>query len=367
MTIMKVILDREEFFKKLEMVGRVSTKHLTLPVLQCVLLRVEGERLSLRATNLEIGIEAFVDVRSAEPGEVAVPAAALIQTVNLSTEKNITLRAEDGGLVVEGSGSETLIKSVPADEFPSIPKVEGGGQAINNQLFGLGIRSAAFAASQSSIKPELGSVYVFQKKEHSLTFVATDSFRLMEKTVPQKGVVFESSVLIPQKNAVEIARVLETVGSDPVFRSNDNQCSLEFSEGVYITSRLVSGSFPDYEQIMPKEFSTSATVLREDLLRVFRRTNIFLNKFFQVGLYVTKGSLTASAVGGEVGTATESIKAETSGEDITLNFNQRYLAECLPHFVDDSVVMRFAGIGRPLVITGASDGTVRYLVMPMNK
>lgn len=364
---MRVNLDREDFLKKLELVGHVSTKHITLPVLQCVLLETKNGELYLRGTNLEIGIEAKVPAKVEEEGVVAVPASTLIQVVNLSVQKEISLRTEDGGLVVDGSGSQTLIKSILADDFPSIPRVEGSGVKVGNQLFSLGIKSAAFAASQSSIKPELGSVYIFQKKEQSLTFVATDSFRLMEKTVPQPGLVFGASVLVPQKNAIEIARVLDAVSSDPVYRYNDNQLSLEFSEGVYVTSRLVSGSFPDYEQIMPKEFSTSVTILREDLARAFRKTSIFLNRFFQVGLSVAQGSLTVSAAGGEAGMTTESIRAATEGDDIALNFNQRYIGECLPHFSGDSIIMQFSGIGRPLVVKGVDDNTVRYLVMPMNK
>lgn len=364
---MKITIDQKDFLEKLELAGRISTKHATLPVLQCVLLTAKDGRLTIRATNLEIAIEAAVEAKVEEEGVVAVPAAVLLQTVVLGTQKEITLRIEDNSLVVDGSGSETFIKTVPHEEFPSIPKIEGKGQTINNHLFSLGIKSAAFSASLSSIKPELGSVYISQRKEHSLTFVATDSFRLMEKTVPQKGMVLDSSILLPQKNALELARVLDAVSTDPVCRFNDNQFVLEFDNGVYITSRLVSGSFPDYEQIMPKEFSANVTLLKEDLSRAFKKTNIFLNKFFQVGLYVTKNSLTVSAAGGEAGTTTESIKAETSGDEMTLNFNQRYLSEVLPHMVDDSIVLQFAGIGRPVIVKGVSDSSVRYLVMPMNK
>lgn len=364
---MRITLDQKSFCETLEMVAKVSTKHVTLPVLQCVYMEAKGGELILRATNLEIAIEASVKAEVKESGIVAVPAGVLLQTVSLNVEKNITLYTEDNGLLVEGSGSKTLIKTIPHDEFPSIPKIDGGGQKINNHLFSLGIKSVAFAASMSSIKPELGSVYVFQKKEQTLTFVATDSFRLMEKIVPQNGVVFEGSVLLPQKNALEVSRVLDAVPSDPICRFNDNQFSLEFSEGVYITSRLVSGAFPDYEQIMPKEFVSRATLLKEDLNRAFRKTNIFLNKFSQVGLQVSKGSLSVIATGGEAGTTSESLKAETDGDELSLNFNQKYLSDCLPHMVDDSITLQFSGIGRPVVLKGVSDNTVRYLVMPMNK
>lgn len=364
---MQITLDTKNFLDKLELVGRVSTKHVTLPVLQCVYLEAKNKQLVLRSTNLEIGIEAVVEAQVEEAGELAVPASVLIQTVTLSNQKNITLSHEDGTLSVEGNNFETQIKCIPHEEFPKIPKLEGTGQELNSKLFTLGIKSTAFAASQSSIKPELGSVYIHQKKEHTLTFVATDSFRLMEKTVSQKGVVFDNSIMLPQKNALEIARVCENKESNPVFKLNDNQFSLEFEEGIYITSRLTTGSFPDYQGIIPKEYVTHTTLLKDDLAQAFKKTNIFLNKFFQVALHVTKKSLTVSANSGEVGTTTESINAQTEGEDLTLNFNQRYVAEALGHFVDDSVTLNLAGIGRPMVITGTHDKTTRYLVMPMNK
>ena len=364
---MHITIEREELLDRLELIGKVSTKHVTLPVLQCALIKTENDSVTIKATNLEIGIETTLSAKIEEEGVVAVPASTLLQTIQYMSVKEITLRLEETVLVVEGSGSETHIKSIPHDEFPTIPKITEKGQIINKSLFSLGIKTTSFAASVSSIKPELGSVYILQKKEHSLTFVATDSFRLMEKTVPQKGFILSEPILIPQKNALELARVCDVRDSQPEFRINENQCALAFEDGVYITSRLTSGSFPDYEQIIPKEYTTHTTLLKNDLGTAFKKTNIFLNKFLQVGLHVTSNSLTVSANSGEVGTTTESVKAQSEGDDLNLNFNQRYLSEALPHITDDSIVMHFAGIGRPLVIEGVNDTTLRYLVMPMNK
>lgn len=364
---MHTTITREAFVKQLELVGRVSTKHITLPILQCVHIEVTEDSLVLKATNLEIGIESKLAANTKEVGVVAVPAATLIQTVTLGSEKEITLRTENDSLIVEGSGSETTIKAFPHDEFPNIPKVEGSEQELQGQLFAHGIKTSAFAASQSSIKPELGSVYILQKKEHTLTFVATDSFRLMEKTVSQKGLVLEESILIPQKNALELARICETIDSNPKLRVNDNQCALVFGEDTYVTSRLTSGSFPDYNAIIPKEYVTHATLLRSDLTHAFKKTNIFLNKFFQVGMHITDKNVTVSANSGEVGTTTESVSATVEGDELTLNFNQRYVGESLQHISDESVVMHFAGIGRPMVLEGVNDKNLRYLVMPMNK
>lgn len=364
---MHITIDTETLQKKLELVARVSTKHVTLPVLQCVLLEATQDTLTIKATNLEIGIEAHTKANVVEVGEVAVPATVLIQTVALHTQKEVTLRLEENTLIVEGRESTTQITSLPHDEFPVIPKLTGEAQSINGAQFALGIKTAAFAASQSSIKPELGSVYILQKKEHSLTFVATDSFRLMEKTVAQKGVALDEAIMIPYKNALELMKMLESVSGDAKLQVDENQCAITLADDVYITSRLTSGSFPDYNQIIPKEYATHSHVLRQDLVRAFRKTNIFLNKFFQVSLIVTDKSVTISANNGEVGSTTESIPATTTGEDLTLTFNQRYISEPLSHFGDESLEMHFAGIGRPLVIEGINDKSIRYLVMPMNK
>lgn len=364
---MHITLDKDQLLKQLELAQKISTKHATLPVLQCLLLEAKDGQLIIRATNLEIGLESTIKANIETPGKIAVPATTLTQTISFLNCKEVTLKVEDSVLLVESNGSNTSIKTIPDDEFPTIPKIKTTGQTIKKDLFSLGIKTAAIAASVASIKPELGSIYINQKKEHTLTFVATDSFRLMEKTVPQKGFVLDESIMIPYKNALELARVCDVEEGDVELKMNENQCALVFSDGLYITSRLTTGSFPDYEQIIPKEYSSHTTLIKQDLQNTFRKTNIFLNKFLQVTLNITNNSLTVSANSGDVGNTTESIKAQTEGDELTLSFNQRYLSEPLNYITDDSLVMHFAGIGRPLVMSGVNDNTLRYLVMPMNK
>lgn len=362
---MHITIDHTILQQALERAARISTKHQTLPVLECVLLEVKGNTLTVRATNLEIGVESSMPVTVKEEGVVAVSATTLLQTVALISQKAVTLKTEGEVLIVEAPGSKTTISTKASDDFPHIPRVEGKGQVIQGKTFAHGLKTAAFAASQSSIKPELGSVYVFQKKEHSLTFVATDSFRLVEKTVPQQQVTLESGILIPHKNALELARICEQEEENPTLFVSENQCALQCKD-VYITSRLTTGTFPDYEQIIPKEYSTHTTLLAGDLGNALKKTHIFLNKFMQLTCAVEGNTLILTSKG-EVGTTTEKIRATTDGDNITLNFNQRYIADILQHITDESITIHFAGIGRPIVIEGVHDTSLRYLVMPMNK
>lgn len=362
---MHVSVSHESLQNILELVARVSTKHLTLPALQCALLEASDTTLTLKGTNLEIGIEGSLPATVKEKGIVSVSAGTLLQTIALIDQKDVVLRSEGESLLVETKTSKTTINAMPTDEFPHIPRVEGQGQKVQGKNFALGIKTAAFAASQSSIKPELGSVYVYQKREHTTTFVATDSFRLSEKTVSEQNVALENGLLIPYKNALELARVCEGQDEDPVLSINENQCALEFSN-LYITSRLTAGAFPDYTQIIPKEFATHTTLLTRDLEAALKKTNIFLNKFMQLTVTLSGNKLTLAAKS-DSGTTMETIPVVTDGDDITLSFNQRYIQEILPHITDDSITIHFAGIGRPIVIEGVHDRSLRYLVMPMNK
>jgi DNA polymerase III subunit beta len=364
---MEIVIPHSNLLQTLELIGKTSTKNATLPVLQCVLIEANESGISLQATNLEISIMTPLSGTVVEKGVVAVPAQTLLQSIQFLSQKEITLRTEDQVLLIETTSSNTSIKLFPVDDFPTLHQIQGEELSINSEMFSYGIKSVAFAASVTSIKPELGSVFVQQKKEHTLTFAATDSFRLMEKTVAQKSFTLDQSFMIPSKNAVELARVCDSVEGEARLIVTDNHCALKFVNGVYVSSRLVTGSFPDYVQIIPKEYVSHVTVLKEDLLRSFKRTNIFLNKFRQVSLTITDTNLTIASNNNEIGHTTDTIRAEVDGEELSLNFNQQYVMDPLQHIQDDSVIMHFAGIGRAMVLEGLSDKSLRYLVMPMNK
>ena len=364
---MEITIPHTDLINSLELVGRISTKNLTLPILQCVLIEAKNGNITLKATNLEINIAVPLKGTIIEEGVVAVPAQTLLQSVQFISQKEITLRVEEQVLQLETTSSNTSIKIFPADDFPSTHQLTGEEITVNTNTFAYGIKSVAFSASVTSIKPELGSVFIQQKKEHSLTMVATDSFRLMEKTIPQKGLILDQSFMVPYKNALELARVCEFVEEDAKLIVSENLCALKFPNGVYVSTRLITGSFPDYAQIIPKEYITHVTVLKEDLLRSFKKTNIFLNKFRQVSLTVTPSNLTVASNNNEIGHTTDTIKAEVDGDEITLNFNQQYVMDPLQYIQDDSIKLSFAGIGRAVIMQGVNDKSLRYLVMPMNK
>lgn len=366
---MKIELLKEKVFEAIASAEKISGKNLTLPVLHCVLLKAEGKQLTIRATNLELGIEIAIPAKVEQEGVVAVPGSILASVISAApVGATVTFQTEGKHLLVTHAGSETRINTMEAEDFPGLPRAEGGTtMKIKADDLIRGIKAVSYCASTSTIKPELGSVYV-QFQGSKILFVATDSFRLAEKTVSVKQAVVEGSVLIPARSVSDIVRVLESAQGDVETRYNEHQISFTF-DTTYLTSRLVEGAFPDYVRIVPQESSTEATLLKQDLLQTLKKTSIFSDRFHQVRFDVDpkKKACVIHADSAEIGETTDEVQAALKGEPIQVSFNQRYISDCFQSIASDSITLFLAGAGRPMIIRGVSDPSFFYLVMPMNK
>ena len=368
---MKLTTIKEKILNAVQLAEKITGKKESLPVLSCVLLEVvsgKGE-LIVRATNLEAGVEVSVPCEVEDAGVVAVSASVLSQTIRSISGEKISLKTEDGNLVVESRGTRTLIKAIPHEEFPAL----GGendvkGVSVSREELMRGVQSVAYAASPSMIRPELGSVYVLLKPG-AIICVATDSFRLAEKTIPGVSSKSETELLVPLKHALELVHVLERIDANEVSLSaDDSQMSIS-ANGVRYVSRVVDGTFPNYKEILPKVFETEATVLKNDFSEILRKARVFSGNDQHVGLHIypKRKIFSATARSSEVGEMSDSIDAAISGNDLDINFHIGYLADCLSLIESDSIILGFAGAGKPLVIRGVSDSSFTYLVMPLNR
>lgn len=366
---MKIESDKDVIEQAIIKTSRLAGKHLTLPVLSCVYLEAsKKDGLIIKSTNLDLGIEIKIKVKVINEGYVAVPANIFSGVISSIKDKSLTIEVVEGNLKISTDSNSTLIKSMPADDFPVIPKIETGNEIIlNTKDIVNGFKSVWYSASNSSIKPELGSVYIHHFN-NGLVFAATDSFRLSEKKIQTKPTNDFPNTLIPFKNVSEIMKIFDDVSSDVKIRFEKNQASFVV-DNIYIVSRLIDGSFPDYMQIIPKNYVSIATILKSDLINAIKTSNIFSDTLNQVKfkINVSKKRLDIFSKNNDIGEYFESIKASISGEDIELNFNSKYIIDCMQSILSESIVLSFGGVGRPLVITGVSDKSFMYLVMPMNK
>lgn len=365
---MKITTTKEKILNAVLMTERITGKKESLPILSCILIDANKD-ITLRATNLEAGIEVIVPGDVSEKGVVAVPGTILSQTLRSISGDKITLSIEDGNLLVESRGTKTLIKAVPHEEFPALTAGDAKGdiQILRERLIA-GLQSVSYAASPSMIRPDLGSVYL-AIQEGSMVCVATDSFRLAEKVISDTGTKRTAELLIPLKHALELIHVLERLEDEKVALSSDEAQLALTAGGVKFVSRVVDAAFPNYKEIIPRKFTSEATVLKNDLAEMLRKARVFSGNEMHVGLHVypKKKIFSATARSADVGEMSDNIDAALSGEDLDINFHIGYISDCLPTIQSDSVVLGFSGVGRPLVIRGASDPTYTYLVMPLNR
>ena len=365
---MKLECSAEKIKNGIGLVERITGKNLTLPVLSSVLLIASSKVLRLRSTNLSLGIEIEIPAKIEKDGIVAISGSALLGIFsNIMDSGNINLESVDGNLMIKTKKSKIKLKGQPHDDFPTIPTVSGSAFEIDSKKLTDGIKSVYYSSSPSDIKPEISSVFIYTD-EDNLVFVSTDSFRLAEKKVKVKGLEEIKGILIPFKNISEILRVFGETSSVVKVCFNKNQISFS-SDGIYLTSRVIDGVFPDYRQILPKEKKTEVVVLKQDLLNALKLSNIFSDKFNQVNLKVNPKEkvFELSSANNDVGENKTYLDAALTGEEVELGFNYKYFLDCFASINTDSVSIKLAGNSKPIVISPVSDSSFTYLIMPMNK
>ncbi len=365
---MKLECKIEELKNAVSQTERITGKNLTLPILGSILLIAEKKSLILRSTNLSLGVEIEIRADIEQEGRVAISGSALNGVFsNFFQNESIKLEGIDGNLLITTKKSKIKLKGQAIDDFPTIPKVSGVDFEIDGVKFLNGIKSVYYSSSVSDIKPEISSVFIYTKEEN-LVFVSTDSFRLAEKKLKTKGIPDISGILIPFKNISEILRVFgEYKGMLNICFSKN---AISFSaDGIYLTSRIIDGIFPDYNQIIPKQFTTTATVLKQDFLSALKLSNIFSDKFNQVNLTIRPKDkiFELSAAHNDIGENKTNVDAALTGEDIELAFNYKYFLDCFQSVTTDSITIKLSGNSKPIVVSPVSDPSFTYLIMPMNR
>lgn len=365
---MKFETSTAELLSAASTAARFVERRANLPVLAGILFVADGGRLTLRATNLECGVEVTVPAKISTEGMVVVPAAVLIGFLNNARGKTVSGSVFGELFKIESERASASIKTLPNDDFPVLPRVSAERSfTAKSADLSKAIRSVAYCASLSATKPELQSVLV-SADGGKLTAAATDSFRLAEKIVPLRGSAQTPHLLVPARNAGELMRILDIVGGDVEIYFNENQLSTHVGN-VYYTSRIIDAAFPNYRQIVPKTFVTEALMLREDLSSALKSLSVFADKFSQVtiSLEPSKKAVTLTSRNPDVGEQVCTLKATLAGEPLSMSFNGRYIADSLQSITGESIKIQANGPGKAILIKDAGDDSFFYLAMPMNR
>ncbi len=351
---------------------RNTAKNQTLPILNSIFLSAENNKIKIRATNLETAIEINFSSKVESSGNVVVPAKSISAFLANIGDENIVFQNQKDNLLIKTSKTQTVIKGYQPEDFPIFPKIESNNY-INLNSYDLkdAFSGVVIASSISDIKPELASVCLKIFK-NSIKFIATDSFRLAEKTLPLKNAYNNSLslMLIPQKSIMEILRIIEKPLSgkdeDIKISFNKNQFIIQ-NNNICFISRLTEGVFPDYEQIIPKNFKTEAVAKSQDIVNHIKLSSVFVGRLNDLNLKfnIQKKSISFYSSNPDIGEHMSEVETVIQGEDISAKYNWKYLADGISQLKSEYVVFSLSGDQTPLLIKGKGDNSYLYLIMPM--
>ncbi|GAB3109781.1 DNA polymerase III subunit beta [Aestuariicella hydrocarbonica] len=364
---MKFSVPREALLKPLQLVAGVVERRQTLPVLANVLIVLEGDRLSMTGTDLEVEIVARVQLPEAgESGELTVPARKLVDICRSLPDDAILQFSEENQRVILKSGrSRFTLSTLPANDFPNVEQGPGDLQfSCEQQDIKRLIDRTGFAMAQQDVRYYLNGM-LWEVQEGQLRAVATDGHRLAMCTravsVSNPEV---TQAILPRKGVVELARLLDGQGNvEVILGSNHIRVA---TEAYTFTSKLVDGKFPDYERVLPKGGNKLVFGDRNELRQAFGRTAILSNeKYRGVRLLLTDGQLTIVANNPEQEEAEEQVAVDYNGDQLEIGFNVSYLQDVTGVLSSEKIKMTLSDSNSSALLEETEGGDSVYVVMPM--
>ncbi len=369
---MNFSISRDSFSHLLYLTSSVVERKNTMPILANVKLDVADGKLLVTATNIEVSLVGEAECSVTTPGSITVDARVLYDILRELPNEMVTVAAAKGArLELHCGASRFKINGTSADEFPQIKGVTLDKPiSIDAPVIFEMLNKTMFAVSTDETRYNISGIYIEsiqnEAKEQCLRFVATDGHRLALIDRPIEGFGVGQPVIIPRKAINEIKKVLEGNEAGALAEVRDGLFTLR-SGLITVCVRLVDGQFPDYQLVIPKVEKTGIDVPRNEILAAAKRVSLVTtDKTKTVRCRIEDGSLTITSQSPEYGEASESIKVEKTGEDLSIGFSARYLIDALNIFGDEEIVhVSFSGDLGPGVLTGSGTPGFTSIIMPM--
>lgn len=366
---MNLTITKDQLLAGLQSVQNVVSTRTTLPILSNVLLRAEGSRLELTATDLDVTISCSVEATVVKPGATTLPAKKIFGIARELSGVEIEIETDDKNVSSVRCGASFFkIRGLGAEEFPPLPKFKDDRKVIlaQEKVRGM-LKKTGFAVSNDESRYVLNGIFV-SLKEHKLTVVATDGRRLAlvdeEVDVPAGS---QGEFIVPAKAVNELSRLIQEKGEVEI-RFTDNQAAFTLKDdkggSILLITKLIEGNYPNYRQVIPAETKERVTLPREEFMHALRRAEIMTSeKQNSVKLSFTKNNLAITANSPDVGEARETMAINYKGKDVAIAFNPGYVIEPLSALNTDEVYLELIDELSPGVLK--INGPFLYVVMPM--
>jgi DNA polymerase-3 subunit beta len=370
---MEFTVSKSDLVRELSLSQGVVEKKTTIPILSNVLLEASGDRITLTATDLELGIRCSCPARVKKEGAGTVPARKLLDYVRLLPEGDVNMKfLENHWASITSGRSRTRIAGMSRESFPELPEMPEAVAEIPVKTLSSMIARTSFAISMEESRFTLNGALLLIRPE-GLTMVATDGHRLayVQAGTGESGTATQQyRALIPKKAMAELSKLADDAGEDAkaVFAGDDNHLYFQVGDRLLITRKL-TGNFPDYERVLPKDHQLLATLQKDEIRSAIERVAQFADERSRaIRVQFTIGEVRVFSSSVETGESEESVPSQYQGPDLEIGFNATYLLDFLRAIPQDSVAFELkdqksAGEMRP-----AGDAVAdqyRYVVMPM--
>jgi DNA polymerase-3 subunit beta len=369
---MKFVVIKNNLKEGLGVVEKASGENLNLPILKNVLIESQDNNIKLTTTNLEIAINYYVSGKTIENGKVTIPISVFLNIINNLQTERLNLEKKNQNLEIKTDNYEAIIQGLPPEEFPIIPKIKNNKEflEIKTELFKEVLGQTISSAQFSDLRPELNSV-LFSFSLDALKIVATDSFRLSERTLPINQFTTnhkqEFKILIPLKTSQELFKILKENESLKIY--HDQNQILFTTDRFEFISRLVEGVFPEYEAIIPKKFETEIVLDREEFINAIKATSALGSRTYEVRIKIpeSKKNIEVFSIDQVIGENKYFLPAKIQGRPKEISFNWRYLLDGLKALKTKNVFLGANEENKPVLIKSPNETYYFYILMPILK
>lgn len=364
---MKFSINKDDLHDALATVAAIIPTRTTLPILSNLLLELEGNRLRLTATDLDLYVVRDIDAEGVEDGVVTVSGRRFSDIVRELPSEQLTISTEEEQTTLNCGRRVYRFLGMPATDFPSLPAaLTGSGADLPVVSLLRALQHTTFAVSTDDARPNLQGA-LLQLTPKGTHLVASDSHRLVRYDLPQiKGEGLE--VIIPLKTLQLLQRTLDTAEGNSTLELAGNFVGLTYGR-TRVYSRVLDGPFPNYEKVIPTDNSLVLKLDRDEMIHALRRVRVLCStQSQQVRLALEAGALSISTNTPEVGDAIETLSTEYDDEPMEIAFNALYLLDVLRHIDCNNIVMRLGGPTRAGLIEpseGPDKDNYMCLIMPL--
>ena len=368
--MLKLTIERAHLLKALKHTQSIVERRQTIPILSNVLIETGTDSIVIRATDNEIEIVEKVPATVSEAGALTVPAHRLCDIVSRlpdGAQISLTL-AENNQLTLVSGRAKFSLATLPTDGFPTMVQenMPFSFTVAGADLLGL-IGKTSFAVSTEETRYNLNGIYLHEKAGDTprLTAVATDGHRLASAYIPlPEGATGMPGVIIPRKTIGEISKLASETDTDISISLSANQIRFHLGD-VVLASRLIDGTYPEYEKVIP---TTNDKVLEADsavLSDVIERVSVVSEKSRGIKLSIKNNLIQVSAAAADEGSAEDEMDAAYTGDDLDIGFNFRYLLDILSQIKGGTVQLVLNDSISPVIIKDTQAANVLYVLMPM--